>query len=90
MMQKVVITLTDLKKELIDKLMGIWDNADFIIGVVSNAETEDNFRKILNFIENESQSPSDITAYSVALDYETDNNGEYIIGEDGFYVRKVK
>ncbi len=82
--------MTSVEKELIDRLIEIYDDKDFILGVLSCAETDDDFRKVLDFIENESQSPSDITAYSVALDYETDANGEYVIGEDGFYVRKRK
>ncbi len=81
--------LTSIKKELIDKLIDIWDNKDFIVGVICNAETDDNFKKVLSFIENESKDPSDILAFALATGFETDSNGEYVIGEDGFYVRKV-
>ena len=39
------------EKQLIKELKKIHDNRDFILGILSFAETEENFKKCLEFIE---------------------------------------
>lgn len=39
------------EKQLIKELKNIYDNRDFILGVLSFAETEENFKKCLDFIK---------------------------------------
>ncbi len=87
-MMKVVSILISVKSNLLDKLIGIWNNNDFIVGVMSNAATEENYQRVIGFIENESQRPADITAFSASLDFAIDDNGEYVVGADGLYVRQ--
>ncbi len=42
--------LSNTAKQLISELKKIWDDQDFILGVMSNARSEDARRKLLDYI----------------------------------------
>ena len=43
--------IESIQKELVRKLRNVRDQDEFVIGVISNAKSEDNFKRILEFIE---------------------------------------
>ena len=61
------------KEKLVNYLKEIWNDKDFIVGVISNAATEENFEKIIRFIDyskehDEPFTSDDIVALSVVVD----------------------
>lgn len=59
----------DTKKTLIEKLRSIFDDKDFVVGVISNASHEDDRKSIIEYIENgEDVTVENIILLSVYLD----------------------
>lgn len=58
-----------IRKELFDKLKNIYDNKDFVIGVLTIAQHPEDMKTIIDFIDaGEDVTPSNIIALSVLLD----------------------
>lgn len=57
------------KRELFDKLRSFHNDKDFVLGVISNAEIEENFQRIIDFMDNneEDVSVENIIALSLML-----------------------
>lgn len=60
----------NMKRILFEKLRSIYPNRDFVTGVISNAETRENFQHIIDFIDRgEDVTAENITALSILLSY---------------------
>jgi len=61
--------MTETKKdELVNKLLDIYDSKDFVIGVLTNAKTEENWDLVLRFIDTEKDIDSDrVSLFALAL-----------------------
>ena len=58
-----------LGKEVLDRLKGIWDDEDFLVGTMLELNTETKLQKMLKFlIETETNDSDDIIPYSVKID----------------------
>lgn len=55
------------KRKLFEKLRAFYNNRDFVLGVISNVETEESYQKILDFMDTEDVSVEDIIVMSVIL-----------------------
>lgn len=57
------------KRKLFERLKEIYPDKDFVIGVISNAGTNENYQKIIDFIDKgEDVSVESIIALSILLD----------------------
>ncbi len=54
------IIKTELDEKLFKLLLDSWDNEEFIIGVFQDLETQENKQKLINFIEEENETNSDV------------------------------
>lgn len=69
------------KEALIEKLYSIWDNRDFVLGVISPLDEEFEMKQVLNYIEaNEDVTPSELLL--VALSIDKDRGKDFIIETD--------
>lgn len=60
--------MNDSKKKLIGKLKNIWNDKDFIVGVLSDITTEENCRLILEYIDKGYEvTPPNLTMLSLDL-----------------------
>lgn len=58
-----------IKRKLFDKLKEFHNDKDFVLGVISNVDTNENYQRIIDFIDNgEDVSIESIIALSVLLD----------------------
>lgn len=61
--------MKSIKRQLFEKLREFYNDRDFVVGVMSNVDTDENYRKIIDFIDaGESVSAESIIALSVLLD----------------------
>ena len=61
--------MESIKRKLFDKLKEFYNDKDFVIGVISNVDTDENYQKIIDFIdEGEGVTVESIIALSVLLD----------------------
>lgn len=61
--------MENIKRKLFDKLKAIHPDKDFVLGVVSNAKTDDNYQAIIDFIDKGDEVTVDnIIALSILLD----------------------
>lgn len=61
--------MTKIRTELFNKLCSIYDDIDFVVGVMSNAVTDRDSQAILDYIENgEDVTPENIILLSLELD----------------------
>lgn len=61
------------KRKLFDKLKDFYPDKDFVIGVISNVDTAENYQKIIDFIDKgEDVTVESIIALSVLLDDATE------------------
>ena len=61
--------MKSIKRKLFDKLKEFYNDKDFVIGVISNVDTDENYQKIIDFIdEGEGVTVESIIALSVLLD----------------------
>lgn len=69
------------KEILIKKLYSIWDNRDFVLGVISPLDEEFEMKQVLDYIEaNEDATPSELLL--VALSIDKDRGKDFIIETD--------
>ena len=69
------------KETLIEKLYSIWDNKDFVLGVISPLDEEFEMKQVLDYIEaNEGITPSELLL--VALSIDKDRGKDFIIETD--------
>jgi len=60
---------TDLGKQVFDRIKNIWDDKDFIIGTMSELNTEDKLQKMLDFlIKTKTTNSDDVIPYSIKID----------------------
>lgn len=60
--------MKSIKRQLFEKLRGFYNDRDFVVGVMSNVDTEENYQRIIDFIDTgESVSIESIIALSVLL-----------------------
>lgn len=63
------------KRQLFEKLREFHNDKDFVVGVMSNVDTDENYKKIIDFIDaGESVSVESIIALSVLLDDATEKD----------------
>ena len=55
--------LSDTEKQLLELLSTIWDNPDFIVGVLNSLKDDDERKEIIEFIENN----DDVTSEQIDL-----------------------
>lgn len=61
--------MKSIKRQLFEKLREFYNDRDFVLGVMSNVDTDENYQKIIDFIDaGESVSVESIIALSVLLD----------------------
>lgn len=64
--------MNTVKRRLFDKLKNFYSDRDFVLGVISNVDTDENYQKILDYIDKgEDVSVESILTLSVLLDHET-------------------
>lgn len=67
--------MKSIKRQLFEKLRELYNDKDFVVGVISNAGTEENYRKIIDFIDaGESVSVESVIALSVLPDDAAEKN----------------
>lgn len=72
---EVLKTTNPLRVSLIKKLRGIWDHDDYILGILILIETDEEVKKLLEYIEEGMwETTSDILTEAVFIDYERKNN----------------
>jgi hypothetical protein len=54
------IIKTELDKKLLSLLLKSWEDEEFIVGVFQDLETDENKRKLIDFIEEENETDSDV------------------------------
>lgn len=65
------MTISKTRKLLIDKLFSIWNNKNFVIGVICNLKSDDEVQHIIRFIQNnKGASTDDILLESLRIDSE--------------------
>lgn len=55
--------LTEVEKELVEKLRAIWNDKEFVIGVLSHLKDDEERGKLIEFID----SNDDVTSEAVTL-----------------------
>lgn len=66
--------LTETEKHLYKLLLSIWDDNDFIIGVLNALEDDDECKEVIEFIESkEKVTASEITLLSLDISQSRDN-----------------
>ena len=55
--------LTEVEKELVEKLRSIWNDKNFVIGVLSYLKNDEERRKLIEFID----SNDDVTSEQIDL-----------------------
>lgn len=62
--------MSTIKRQLFDRLRAFYNDKDFVVGVISIAAAEENYQKILDFMDTEEDiSAESIIALSVLLDH---------------------
>lgn len=59
--------MNNIKKDLIYELRQIWNNKDFVCGVMSNAGSEESWEKMYQYIVNAKESGEEITSDEILL-----------------------
>lgn len=54
------IIKTELDEKLLSLLLKSWEDEEFIVGVFQDLETDENKRKLIDFIEEENETDSDV------------------------------
>lgn len=54
------IIKTELDEKLLSLLLKSWEDEEFIVGVFQDLETDENKRKLIDFIEEENVTDSDV------------------------------
>lgn len=58
-----------LGKKVLDRLKGIWDDKDFIVGTMLELNTEDKLQKMLDFLlKTKTTNSDDVIPYSIKID----------------------
>lgn len=61
--------MQSVKRQLFDKLKEFYPDRDFVLGVISNAQTEENYQRIIDFMDKgEGVTVDSILALSLLLD----------------------
>lgn len=61
--------MKSIKRQLFEKLREFYNDRDFVLGVMSNVDTDENYQKIIDFIDaGESVSAESIITLSVLPD----------------------
>lgn len=63
MMKIKMEKLSDTEKQLLELLSAIWNNSDFIIGVLNSLKNDDERKEVIEFIENN----DDVTSEQIDL-----------------------
>lgn len=59
---------SELGKEVFDRIKKIWDERDFIVGVMNNLKTEEALQKMLDFlIKTGTNDSDDVIPYAIAI-----------------------
>ena len=62
------MNLDQLYQTLADKLRDIWDNEEFIVGVLSDLETEEDLERVIRYIDaGVDIDPSSIVCFSTEM-----------------------
>lgn len=62
--------LTGAQKKLYNILIDIWDDVDFIAGVLNSLESDEECEDVIEYIENnKAVSPSQITLLAIDIDH---------------------
>ncbi len=65
--------MENIKRKLFDKLKNFYSDRDFVLGVISNVDTAENYQKLIDFIDKgEDVSVESIIALSLLLDDTTE------------------
>ena len=65
--------MENIKRKLFDKLKNFYSDRDFVLGVISNVDTAENYQKLKDFIDKgEDVSVESIIALSLLLDDTTE------------------
>ena len=69
--------ISENKERLIDRLIEIWPNKDFVKGVLVNIENEDEVNEMLEFIKTKKyEDTSEILLYSLKIEYSRNGNSK--------------
>lgn len=62
------MNLDQLYQTLVDKLRDIWDDEEFIVGVLSDLETEEDLERVIRYIDaGVDIDPSSIVCFSTEM-----------------------
>lgn len=65
------MTMTKTEELLVKKLFAVWNDAEFVCGVISNLETDEERQAVLDYIkDNDGASAEDISLLALHIDIE--------------------
>lgn len=77
--------MTDLDNMLLEKLKAIYDNKDFIAGIFSNADNQDDRQRIVDYIDaGEEVTVENLLLLSVFLDNKRHHPERNLAGNEEF------
>lgn len=62
-----VYLVNDTNKKLYSLLKNIWDNDEFVLGIMDHCETDENQQKMIDVIESGVINKSEITLWAISL-----------------------
>ncbi len=66
--QKKESNLSKKEMELVQKLLSIWNNADFVAGIIFTLKGDEEIQKMIDYITYDNwQTPSDVTAEAIFI-----------------------
>jgi hypothetical protein len=69
--------LTSTGIELVHKLRAIWNDKEFVIGILSHVETDEERRQVINFIDDSDNIRSEeVVLFALNIDLGRSGNGK--------------
>ena len=63
--------MTPIEKQLVSMLKEIWNDRDFVIGIITDLETDDERQMVIDYIKNaDDVTPEDLVLLSLHIDTE--------------------
>lgn len=72
--------ITPIEKQLISMLKDIWNDKDFVIGIITDLETDDERQLVIDYIKNnDGAKPDDLVLLSLHIDNERTKHQAHIM-----------
>lgn len=67
MINESLYLVNDINRKLYSLLKNIWDNDEFVFGIMDHCETDDQQQKMIDVIESGVNNKSEITLWAISL-----------------------